>query len=66
MIILSGEKAEEYKRLYAQYATAMGHSAALLASRGIESPEFQQADAAAGVLWAKLRELQGASGHWMA
>ena len=65
--VLIGEKAAEYIRLYAEYAAALAHASAVLESKGMESDDFRQADAAAGALWVRLRDLQGMAGkHWMA
>lgn len=65
--ILTGEKAAEYKRLYLEYGAAMARATAVLKAKGMDSQEFAEADAAAGTLWARLRELQGMGGkHWMA
>jgi hypothetical protein len=64
--LLVGEQAEEYKRLYAEYAAAMVNAAAVLRAKGMDSDDFREADAAAGKLWVRLRELQGMAGkHWM-
>jgi hypothetical protein len=58
---------EEYTRLYGEYAAAIFHAAAVLKSKGMDSEDFKQADAAAGALWTRLRELQGMAGKsWMA
>lgn len=65
--VLIGEKAAEYQRLYAEYAAAMANAAAILRAKSMSSDEFRQADAAAGALWVRLRDLQGMAGkHWMA
>jgi hypothetical protein len=67
MRILVGEEAAEYQRLYADYAAAMAYAAGVLKSKGMDSEDFRQADAAAGELWVRLRELRGITGkHWMA
>jgi hypothetical protein len=64
--VLVGEKAEEYKRLYAEYDAATTKAHAVLIAKGMASDEFAQADAAVGQLWRRLRELQGMAGkHWM-
>lgn len=65
--ILTGEEAEEFKRLYDEYPRVSQHAAELLGRHGMESKEFREADAAVGDLWRRLRELQGMAGkHWMA
>jgi hypothetical protein len=67
MRILVDEEAAEYARLYAEYAAAMAYAAGVLKSKGMDSEDFRQADAAAGELLVRLRELQGVAGkHWMA
>jgi hypothetical protein len=63
--VLTGQKAAEYQRLYAEYTAAMVAAAAILKANGMGSDEFRKADAAAGALWVRLRELQGMAGkHW--
>jgi hypothetical protein len=65
--VLTGEEAAEFQRLYAEYAAAMVNALAILRAKGMSSEEFRQADAAAGALRARIRELQGTAGkHWMA
>jgi hypothetical protein len=60
--VLVGEKAEEYKRLYAECTTATTNARAVLKSKGMDSDEFAQAVAAVTELWRRLRELQGMAG----
>jgi hypothetical protein len=65
--VLTGEKAAEYQRVYADYSVALAHASDVLSAKGMSSPEFREADAAAGKLWTRLRELRGEAGqHWMA
>jgi hypothetical protein len=65
--VLTGENAEEYKRLTAEYPVAEANATAALKSHGMDSEEFKRADAAKGAIWRRLRELQGMGGkHWMA
>lgn len=64
--ILTSEEAAEYQRLYAEYAAAIAKISDALKEHGMESDEFRKADAAAGKLWVKMRELHGDAGqHWM-
>jgi hypothetical protein len=65
--VLVRRKAEEFKRLYAEYVTASAKAHAALMATGMASHEFADADAAVGQLWRRLRELQGMGGKpWMA
>lgn len=64
--IISVEEGSELKRLYAEHAAATNQAAAILASRGMESPEFAEADKIVGILWRRIREIFGtANQHWM-
>lgn len=63
----TSEKAAEYERLFAQYVAASANAFEVLKAKGMQSPEFREADAATGKFWVKLRALQGKAGmHWMA
>jgi hypothetical protein len=65
--VSNAEKADEFERLYQEYAKAIRYAASVLRVKSMESEEFRKADGAAGDLWVKLRELQGMAGkHWMA
>lgn len=65
--IWSLEKAEDYQRLSAEHAEATMHAAKVLRQKGMDSPEFREADAATGRLYVQIRELLGKRGqHWMA
>jgi hypothetical protein len=60
--VLNAEKANEFERLYQEYAKTVRIAASVLRVKGMESEEFRKADAAAGDLWVKLRNLQGMTG----
>jgi hypothetical protein len=57
--VISPEEGAELKRLYADYAISVNRAAVILASRGMDSPEFADADKASGVLWRRIREILG-------
>ena len=59
---LNAEKANEFERLYQEYAKAVRVAASVLRVKSMESEEFREADGAAGDLWVKLRKLQGMAG----
>jgi hypothetical protein len=64
---VSIEEAAELKRLYAERSAAVARSNHILQAFGMESPEFFDADRAAGKLWVRIRAIQGLAGeHWMA
>ena len=64
---ISAEEGAELQRLLAEHTIEDAHARAMLAQHGIESPQFLKADMAKGVLWQKIRKLQGmADKHWMA
>jgi hypothetical protein len=61
------ENAAEYQRLYAEFVDAVARAGTILKARGMDSEEFRQADADAGRLSVRLRELRGDAGkNWMA
>lgn len=65
--IITPTEHDELKRLYAEFAAATERAATVLATKGVESPEFAEADKAAGVLSRRIREILGtADKHWMA
>ena len=49
---------DEYERLYEEFAAAVERAARVLRKKGMDSREFWEADAAAGKLSARLRELR--------
>jgi hypothetical protein len=64
---ISSEQGAEVNRLYAEYAAATRRAAAVLASKGMEAPEFLVADRAAGDLWRRIRVILGtADRDWLA
>ena len=63
---LTGEKAAEFQRVYAEYAAALAYASDVLTGKGMGSPEFREADAAAAKFRVRLRELRGDAGDpWM-
>ena len=65
--VLAGAEADEYQRLYAEHAEAIARALMALKVEGMGSAEFQEADAAAGRCWVRLREFLGEGGKdWMA
>jgi hypothetical protein len=65
--VISPEEGNELKRLYREYSAVAERAAAILAAKGMDSPEFFEADKATGVLWRRIREILGtADKHWMA
>jgi hypothetical protein len=64
--VMSPEDAEEFQRLYGQFAAANAKALDILKAKGMQSAEFAEADQAASEIWVKLRRLQGKEGkHWM-
>ena len=65
MFITPAEGAE-LKQLYIKFRACTRHAMAVLAARGMESLEFQDADRASGRAWERIREIRGETGqHWM-
>ena len=65
--IISPEEGNELKQLYTEHAAATARAAVILAAKGMDSPEFGEADKAAGLVWRRIREILGtADKHWMA
>ena len=63
---ISPEAGTELKRLYAEHALATQRAADVLASKGMEAPEFLEADRAVTDLWRRIRAILGAANqHWM-
>ncbi len=61
------EDGAELQRLYAEHAAATQRAFAVLASKGMEAPEFLEADRAVGDLWRRIRAILGtADRDWMA
>jgi hypothetical protein len=64
--VLSPEDGAELQRLYQEHAATNQKTAAVLASKGMDSPEFAEADKAAGAIGRRIREILGNAGkHWM-
>jgi hypothetical protein len=64
---ISPEEGAELKRLYAEHSAASKNAGTILATEGMDSPRFAEADKAVGVIWRRIREILGTSGsHWMA
>jgi hypothetical protein len=64
--VVTPEEGAELQRLYREHAAATETAVAVLAARGMDSPEFAEADKAAGVIWRRMREILGDAGkHWM-
>ncbi len=61
--IISPEEGAELKRLYAAHETAAAHAGAVLRQKGMDSPEFLEADRASGALWRRIREILGEDGQ---
>ena len=61
------EEGEELKRLRAEHEAASMRAGAILQAKGMDSPEFAEAERATGVLYCRIREIMGtANSHWMA
>jgi hypothetical protein len=58
---------QTYAHAYKQYVDKMNSAYEALATHGMESPQFVEADKRAGEEWTKLRAMQGHKGaHWSA
>ncbi|MDA8190952.1 MAG: hypothetical protein M0Z68_05675 [Gammaproteobacteria bacterium] len=65
--VISLEEGAELRRLLAEHTEATLYAGAILNKYGMESAEFREADKATGLLWRRIREIQGLSDqHWMA
>lgn len=65
--MIGPEEGAELQRLRAEHAAATRRMADVLASKGMEAPEFLEADRAVGELWRRIRVIQGtANRDWMA
>ena len=63
---MTPDEAAEYQRLYAEFVAATAKAFAILRAKGIDSYAFLEADAEAGKLSVRLRELRGDAGkHWI-
>jgi hypothetical protein len=55
----------EYERFYRYYIEKVNSAGAALATHGIDSPQFAEADKRAGEAWQKVRDASGQTGaHW--
>jgi hypothetical protein len=57
--LISAENSKELKRLYEQHALAALQASMALGREGKESPNFKQADKAAGKSWHRIRMILG-------
>ena len=57
--LTTDEAAAEYRRLYTEWAAAVGHANALLQAEGPDSRSFLTADRNAAALWQRLRDIRG-------
>jgi hypothetical protein len=63
---VSVEDGEELRRLYQQHALATAQASVLLGKEGMESPNFKEADKAAGKAWRRIRMILGdSSSYWV-
>jgi hypothetical protein len=63
---ITPEETAERRRLIAEYQAAGIRTGEILAQYGMDSPEFLEADKATGVIWRRIREIDGnADSHWM-
>jgi len=64
--ILTPEEGAELKRLYDEHRDATVSAAGVLASHGMDSPEFSEADKRTTLTWSRIRDFLGTSAsHWM-
>jgi|HubBroStandDraft_6_1064221.scaffolds.fasta_scaffold44021_6 hypothetical protein len=61
--VISHEEGAELKRLYADFAAASERARIILATEGMESPRFFEADKATGAIWRRIREIIGTPTH---
>ncbi|EME72033.1 hypothetical protein H261_00600 [Paramagnetospirillum caucaseum] len=65
--VISPEEGEVLRQLYAEYVAAVSQAGAVCIAKGMDSPEFQEADKAAGAIRRRIYEIRGdADQHWMA
>ena len=53
------EQRDEFRRAYAEYASATAHADAMLQSYGVGSPQFASADIASMRLFHRVKKMQG-------
>jgi hypothetical protein len=51
------EDARVLKRLYQDYVAAVNRAGVTLVSKGMQSPEFSEADKAAGAIYRRIRKI---------
>ena len=57
----------ELPDLYREHERRTAHAFNVLREKGMESPEFREADAATGETWHRIREIvDAANKHWSA
>jgi hypothetical protein len=62
----AGRTSHELQRLYEQHALAAMRAVALLRKGGVFSPQFKDADKAAGKAWRGIRMILGdANSYWL-
>lgn len=61
---LSPEEMSELEVLYQEQSAALLRASQILIEKGMSSPDFIEADRAAGRMWLRIRELLGKSGQW--
>jgi hypothetical protein len=65
--IITPEEGAELTQLQLDSAVAIQRERHILATGGMESPEFLEATKASGAIIRRIREIQGTTGtHWMA
>lgn len=57
--VISPEEGAELQRLYRELDAASKRAAVVLATKGMASPEFAEADKATGAVWRRIREILG-------
>ena len=64
--VITPEEGAELQRLRLDHAAAVEMTGAILATKGMDSPEFAEADRAAGAISRRIREILGDAGKpWM-
>lgn len=65
--LLTPDQFAELSALYREHEERAAQARVALREKGMESPEFREADAATGKTWSRIRELLGDAGkHWSA
>ena len=58
---ISEEETVELKRLYKEHVAAVNRAGVILVSKGVDSPEFMEADEAAGTIHRRVRKILDSS-----